>query len=148
MVAQLLAEAYFQDDLSGCQALLCCVRLVWWFGAPLHQFQQDAARPLGMEKDAAPVGSLARRLVKYACSSGAKLIERTVNIGYLQADMVQPAAVLLQKAGDAALRVGGFEQFDFASVGAAEREKCYTYTFLWEIEDTGRHNTEHIAVKV
>jgi hypothetical protein len=55
---------------------------------------------------------------------------------------------LLQEAGDTAIGIGWFEQFDLASIRAAKREKCYAYAFLGEVKHMRRGDTEHITVKV
>src|SRR6185437_13812833 len=62
--------------------------------------------------------------------------------------MMQPAAALLQEARDAAFRVNRFEQLDLASVRTAEREKCYTHPFPWEVENPRRLDSQRVAVEL
>jgi hypothetical protein len=55
---------------------------------PLYKLQQHAARAFGMQEDAPPLGGRSWRLVEQLRSSGAKLLQRAVDIWYFQADMV------------------------------------------------------------
>jgi hypothetical protein len=122
-------------------------RLLWRLG-PLNKLQQHAARAFGMQEDAPPLGGRSWCLVKRLRPGGAKFRQRAVDIWHFQADVMQPTAALLQEAGDTAFWIGWFEQFDLTSIRATEREKCYTYAFLGEIEHTRRHDTEHITIKL
>ena len=101
-----------------------------------------------MEKDAPPLGGRAGRFVEDTRPGGAQFGKGAVYVGHFQTDMVQPAAALFQEAGDAASGIGRFKQFDLASARAAEREKCYTHPFLWEVEDTRRLNPQHIQIEM
>jgi hypothetical protein len=116
--------------------------------SPLYKLQQHAARAFGMQEDTAPLGGWSWRLVEHLRPGGAQFPQRVVDIRHYQADVMQPAATLLQEAGDTAFWIGWFEQFDLTSIRATEREKCYTYAFLGEIEHTRRHDTEHITIKL
>src|SRR6266571_1445239 len=99
----------------------------------LHQLHQRSIRRLRMYKNGPSLRSNAGLLIQHGNTLLLHLRKRGIDILDLKADMVQALAAFLQELRQAGVRGGRLNQLDFASAGAAYREKGDTHLFRWHL---------------
>lgn len=95
----------------------------------LAEFDQNAVAGLRMQKgDQFIIGTAFWLAVQGDKSFGLQSVNFGPDIGYFEGDVVDAFSAFFDKSGDGALRVGSFEEFDFAFTDMEERSR-HLFTF-------------------
>src|SRR5262245_61831184 len=100
-----------------------------------------------MDKDAAPLSGGAGSRVEDGRAVGLELSECFVNIGDLEAEVMQPLTASFQETRDAGRGIGWLQQFDLAAARSTQRQEGDLDALTGKIEHTRGGNAKRVAVE-